>query len=125
MTSINSNRLTGLATGIDTDAMVKEMLTNDQSKIDKVDQKKQTITWQQEAYREIITDVKGFYDKYFSATSSDYILSTKVFSTTNVSSSNSNVISAVAGAGANNVNYQFEVKQLAESPQMSTNKATN
>ena len=35
MSSISSIRLSGLATGMDTDAMVKSMLTADQEKIDK------------------------------------------------------------------------------------------
>lgn len=114
MSSVNSVRIPGLATGMDTDAMVKEMLTGDQSKIDKVDQKKQTSTWQQESYREIITNVKGFYDKYFSATSPDFILSSKVFGTTTVTSSNNNIISANAGAGANKVDYKFKVEEMAK-----------
>lgn len=114
MSSVSSVRIPGLATGMDTDSMVKEMLTGDQSKIDKIDQKKQTTTWQQESYREIISNVKGFYDKYFSATSSDFILSSKVFSTTTVSSSNNNIISAVAGAGANKVDYKFKVSEMAK-----------
>ena len=125
MSSVSSVRIPGLATGMDTDSMVKEMLTGDQSKIDKVDQKKQTTTWQQESYREIISNVKGFYDKYFSATSSDFILSSKVFSTTTVSSSNNNIISAIAGAGTGNVNYNFEVEKLAKAPEMISNQAKN
>ena len=68
MTTISSNRIPGLATGMDTDTMVKEMLIGEQNKIDKVYQDKQLSTWKQETYREIIKDVKGFHDKYFSAT---------------------------------------------------------
>ena len=80
MNTINSNRITGLATGMDIDEMVTNMITGEQSKVDKAEQKKQTQVWQQEIYRDVIKDVKGLYDKYFSATSSDYILSSKVFS---------------------------------------------
>ena len=107
MTTINSNRITGLATGMDIDEMVTNMLTGEQSKIDKAEQKKQTQTWQQEIYRDVIKDVKGLYDKYFTATSADYILGSKTFSTVNVTSSNSSIITAVAGVGAGNINYQF------------------
>ena len=118
MTTINSNRITGLATGMDIDEMVTNMLTGEQSKIDKAEQKKTTQTWQQEIYRDVITDVKGLYDKYFTATSADYILGSKTFSTVNVTSSNSSIITAVAGAGAGNINYQFEVQDIAEAPKM-------
>ncbi|MDU3520666.1 MAG: flagellar filament capping protein FliD [Clostridium saudiense] len=122
MTTINSNRITGLATGMDIDEMVTNMLTGEQSKIDKAEQKKQTQTWQQEIYRDVITDVKGLYDKYFTATSADYILSSKVFTNMTVSSSNSSVITATASAGASSVNYKFEVSQLATAPKFSSTK---
>lgn len=123
MTTINSNRITGLATGMDIDEMVTNMLTGEQNKIDKAEQKKQTQAWQQEIYRDVIKDVKGLYDKYFSATSSDYILSSKVFTNMTVNSSNSSIITATASAGASNVNYKFEVTQLATAPKLES--ATN
>ena len=44
MSSISGIRLSGLATGMDTDAMVKSMTTADQEKVDKAQQKEQTIT---------------------------------------------------------------------------------
>lgn len=121
MTTINSNRITGLATGMDIDEMVTNMITGEQSKVDKAEQKKQTQVWQQEIYRDVIKDVKGLYDKYFSATSSDYILSSKVFSSITINSSNSSVITASASAGASEVNYKFEVTQLATAPKLSSN----
>lgn len=121
MNTINSNRITGLATGMDIDEMVTNMITGEQSKVDKAEQKKQTQVWQQEIYRDVIKDVKGLYDKYFSATSSDYILSSKVFSSITINSSNSSVITASASAGASEVNYKFEVTQLATAPKLSSN----
>lgn len=125
MTTINSNRITGLATGMDIDEMITNMLTGEQEKIDKAEQKKQTQTWQQEIYRDVITDVKGLYDKYFTATSSDYILSSKVFTNMTVNSSNSSVITAKASAGASTINYKFEVTQLATPPKFSSDTAEN
>lgn len=123
MTTINSNRITGLATGMDIDEMVTNMLTGEQEKIDKAEQKKQTQTWQQEIYRDVITEVKGLYDKYFSITSSDSILSSKTFSTMTINSSNNNVITATAGAGASSINYQFTVTQVAEGAKIESSKA--
>lgn len=62
--STSYSRITGLATGMDTDAMVKEAVAGDQAKIDSANQSKQTLQWQQEAYVDIIKDLKGFYDSY-------------------------------------------------------------
>ena len=53
----NSLRITGLATGIDTDTLVKQLMQVEQIKIDKVLQEKQLIQWQQELYRDIIGEI--------------------------------------------------------------------
>lgn len=114
MSSVSGIRLPGLATGMDTETMVKEMLTGEQNKVDKAKQKEQIINWQQETYREIISDIKGFNDKYFSLTSKDSIITSSAWNTLTVASSNSSVITATGNAGANKVDYKFEVKKLAE-----------
>lgn len=120
MSSVSGIRLPGLATGMDTENMVKEMLTGEQNKIDKIKQKEQSIKWQQEIYREIINDVKSLNDKYFSVTSKNSIISSGAWSTLTVNSSNENVITATAGAGANDVNYSFDVKKLAQSAKITS-----
>lgn len=125
MSSVNSVRIPGLATGMDTDQMIKEMLTGEQSKIDKVFQNQQMVKWQQETYRDITKNVKGFYDKYFSVTSKDYILGSKSFNTITVNSSNNSVITATGSSSASNINYKFDVKQLATSKTMSASSASN
>lgn len=125
MSGVNPIRITGMATGMDTETMIKEMLTGEQSKVDRAKQKEQTIKWQQEIYRDIIKDIKGLYDKYFSATSKDYIMSSKIFSTVKVNTFNSNVVTATTSAGANQINYKIKVNKLAEPPKVSVSQATN
>lgn len=121
MPSVSSVRIPGLATGMDTDTMIKEMLKGEQSKVDKAKQKEQTTKWQQEIYREIIKDTKGFEDKYFSLSSKNSLLSSSAWNTLTVGSSNSNVITATGNAGASNVDYSFDVKKLAESAKATSN----
>lgn len=123
MSSVNSVRIPGLATGMDTDQMIKDMLTGEQSRVDKAKQKEQTTKWQQEMYRDTIKDVKGLYDKYFSATSKDFILSSKTFSTITATSSNNKVITATANAGATDINYNFKVTSVAQPPRISSTSA--
>ena len=125
MSSISSIRLSGLATGMDTDAMVKSMLTADQEKIDKAQQKEQTLNWQQEIYREVMSDLIDFNDKYFSLTSKDSILSSSAWNTLSISSSNSSVITATGTAGANNIDYKFDVKRLAEPAKATSSLSLN
>ena len=123
MSSVSGIRLPGLATGMDTETMVKEMLTGEQNKVDKAKQKEQIINWQQETYREIISDIKGFNDKYFSLTSKDSIITSSAWNTLTVDSSNSSVITATGNAGANKVDYKFEVKKLAEPAKLTSSKS--
>lgn len=125
MSSINSVRIPGLATGMDTDQMIKDMLTVEQKKIDKVMQNQQIVKWKQETYRDITKNTKEFYDKYFRATSKDYILGSKSFNTLNISSSNDNVITASGTSSANSINYNFEVSQMATGASMNSGTASN
>ena len=120
MSSVNSIRIPGLATGMDTDQMVKDMLTADQNKVDKAKQANQITKWKQEQYRDIISDIKGFSNKYFDVLSKDYLLGSQGLSTTTVKSSNSSVVSAVAGSNAISSNYTFDVEKLATSPTLSS-----
>lgn len=112
------NRLTGFATGLDTDEIVKSMMNSEQTKIDRVYQQQTLVEWKQEEYRNIIGEAKDLYSKYFDILSPNSVVSSGSFSTTTVSSSNNSVITAKAGGGAVPPNYNFEVKSLATSPEM-------
>lgn len=118
MSTINTNRLTGLASGLDTDQIISDMLTAEQTKIDRVAQQQTLAEWKQEECREIITEAQDFYNKYFDPLSSDYILGSNFFSTTTVNSSNSSVITATANASAIAPNYNFEVVNTASGATM-------
>ena len=124
MTRINTVRIPGLATGMDTYSMKKQMLSGEQNKVDKAKQKQQSVKWQQEIYRAVIKDVKDLQDKYFSVTSKDSIITSKAWNSTKVSSSNDKVMTATGSAGANNVDYNFEVKHLAKPASTSSDKST-
>lgn len=120
MSSVSGIRLPGLATGMDTETMVKQMLTNEQSKVDRAKQKEQTIKWQQEIYRQVIKDVNELNEKYFSLTSPDSMVSNSSWNTLKIKSSDpisgldSNVVTATGNAGAAKIDYNFEVINLAQ-----------
>lgn len=101
-------RLTGLASGMDIDGMVKKMMLAEQSKVDVVKQQRQTIAWKQEIYQDIIKDVKDLQDTFFDiANGENYIKSPNYFSSADVivNSANTTFISATAGAGAKTGTY--------------------
>lgn len=118
----NTNRITGMATGMDIDEMVKGMLSREQAKVDSEEQKQQINEWKQEEYRDVIKNVKGLYDKYFLVGSKDSIMGSKVYSTKTINSSNSSVISATAGLGAVDINYNIKVDEIAKPAELKSSK---
>ena len=77
----NQMRISGVNSGFDTEAMIQQMLSVYQSKIDKQNQKLQQIQWQQEAYRDIISKFSTFKNKYFDILKRDtYLMSPSQFS---------------------------------------------
>lgn len=66
--STNLTRITGMYSGFDTDQLVKDLIKAESLKVDKVKQDKIYAEWQQEAYRDIINDIRAFKDDYFSTT---------------------------------------------------------
>ncbi|MBN2794398.1 MAG: flagellar filament capping protein FliD [Clostridia bacterium] len=58
-------RITGLVSGMDTETTVKKLIEVEQMKVDKAEQEKQYLVWQQEDYREVANVLRGFQDEYF------------------------------------------------------------
>ena len=58
-------RFSGLASGLDTESIIDDLMRIEQLKVDKLKQEKQLIEWRRDDYREIINLIRGFYDKYF------------------------------------------------------------
>ncbi|MDO7204846.1 flagellar cap protein FliD N-terminal domain-containing protein [Paraclostridium bifermentans] len=68
-------------------------------------------------------DIKSLQDNYFSVTSKNSIINSNAWNTLTIGSSNENVITASGSAGANKVDYSFNVKELAQQAKMTSNKA--
>lgn len=125
--SANLLRISGMATGIDTDAVVKSMVSSYQAKIDKANQDKQILEWKQDSYRDVIKGIKELQD-YFDPLSSKYILSEKAFNSNSVTNSDSSKVSATVSSSAKAGTYIVNATQLAEQakiPSSSLNSMVN
>jgi flagellar hook-associated protein 2 len=98
-------RVTGLATGLDVDQIVKDSMKPYRIKIDKKGQDKEILEIRQKLYREVIKDSREFYNKYFDVTNKDSLLLTKNWTTTKLQSSNENVLTATGGSDVKPENY--------------------
>ena len=73
-------RITGLVSGMDTDATIKKLINIEQIKVDRAKQERQYLEWQKEDYKEIANLLRGFQDEYFDVLNSDtFMLSTNTF----------------------------------------------
>ncbi|MDE6728237.1 MAG: flagellar filament capping protein FliD [Oscillospiraceae bacterium] len=74
-------RLSGINSGFDTAAMIKQMMSTYQLKIDRQNKKLQTLMWKQEQYRDITSKLSSFKNKYFDILKRDtYLMSPSSFS---------------------------------------------
>ncbi len=60
-------RFTGMASGLDTDSIIQQMMRVERMKVDKVKQDKQLLEWKRDDYRSFSSILKGFKDEFFDA----------------------------------------------------------
>lgn len=103
-------RLSGLASGIDTETMIKQLMQAERAPVDRLSQKKQTLTWQRDAYREMN---RALLD--FRSAASDMLLS-KNYQSKTVTSSNPTALTVTASPGAPAGSVMIDsIDQLASS----------
>lgn len=111
-------RITGLASGMDIDDIVSKLMQTERAPLNKLTQKKQTLEWQRDSYREVNSKIKEFQD-YMSNNKLTY---PSTFQSKTVSSSNESVLTATGTASAANSSSTIEVASLATA---ATYKANN
>jgi flagellar hook-associated protein 2 len=103
----SSLRIGGLASGIDTDSIIKELMKAHRIPLNRLNQDKQILLWQQEDYRAIYDSLRTFRDKVFSMKLQATYLAKKA------SSSNEAAVTATANPTATPGTYTVTVNKLA------------
>ena len=112
----NRNVLTGLASGLDTESMIENVISSYKNKIMALGQKRTKTEWKQEAYRSIINKMSVFTDKYTSYRSSNNLMSTSFFDQAVKTVAKGKYADMVTATGKSTSNVQINrVKQLASS----------
>lgn len=101
-------RITGLATGLDMDEVIKESMRPYRIKIQQQQQQKEIVEIKQKLYRDVLKDSREFYNKYFDVSKSDSIILSKNWSTIKFESSDGNVVSVSANSEATNKNFTIK-----------------
>ncbi|ETJ19572.1 Flagellar cap protein FliD [human gut metagenome] len=101
------NRLTGLATGLDTDSLIKNQMAAYESKVNAVIQKKDVAEIRQKLYRDILSDTRNFYNKYLDPLSKDSLLLSSAYKSVKFTSSDDSIVSVTSNSDAKLDNYKI------------------
>jgi flagellar hook-associated protein 2 len=107
-------RISGINSGLDIDKMVSDLMKAERMPQDKLKQKKTTLTWTTELYREINAKLASFKNIVSDMRlSGDWKLNT-------ASSSNSNAVTVSADATASAINHSIIIHNLASGATVSS-----
>lgn len=112
MSSIN--RLSGLASGMDTDELIKKLMAANRVPLQKLNQKKQVLQWRQESYRAINNKILELKNLSF-----DMKLQSN-YSVKKSTSTNESIVTTSATSSATPGTYEFEVRRLAQSGRLTS-----
>jgi len=115
---INSSslRMAGLASGLDTETLVKQMSSLSKTRLNLQQQKLDKLSWKQESYRDVISKISEFKDTYFNTLKPATNLSSKTLFGTRSATSTNSLISVSASSNATETTYNIsEVIKQAKS----------
>ncbi len=102
-------RISGLASGLDIDATVKKLMTAEKAPLDKLNQQRQLVSWKQEGYRDVSSQLVTFLnDKLANLSLSSAINAQKA-----TVSGDTNSVSATATGASGGSSMNVTVSQLA------------
>lgn len=110
-------RLSGLASGMDTEAVIKKLLSAQQTKVDSSKQKKQILEWKKDSYRNTNTKLLAV------RSSLTNLKLPSTFNAKTVSSSDDKTVTATATGDAIPGIYTMKVKQVAQRVSLSSTSA--
>jgi flagellar hook-associated protein 2 len=103
-----------MASGLDTDTMIKQLMSIERAKVDRVRQDKTVLEWKRDDYRSISNSLRAFRDEYFDTLKpTTNFRSSSAFASYNTSSSNESIATVKAGVGAVSGTHTLYVKKLA------------
>ncbi len=110
-------RLSGIASNMDTDAIVKELMNAQSLKKTKIDNKLTKLQWKKDIWKDMNSKIYKFYTGSLSK-----IKSQGSYATKKAVSSNESKVTVKAGAGAATGSYRLKVNELASAQYVTSKK---
>lgn len=105
---MSSIRLSGLNSGMDTDSMIKKIMDAERLKLKKVEDKKVTLEWKQDKWKDLNTKLYNLYTKHISS-----LRFSKAYEVKKGSSSNEAMAQVTAEADASIGNHSLKIQNIA------------
>jgi Flagellar hook-associated protein 2 C-terminus. len=116
ISSVNFNRISGLASGIDYESIINNLMKAERAPLDRLNQNKTLLEWKQEDYKSLAKELYDFNQQVFNMQlSSSYKAKT-------VGVSNEVIASATASTSAVNGIYTLDVTALAKPAYMASSE---
>ncbi|MGG3998885.1 flagellar hook-associated protein 2 [Anoxybacillus kestanbolensis] len=114
-------RIGGLASGMDIDQIVRDLMKVERAPIDKLKQKKQLLEWQRDAYRDMNRLLNDLDRMIF-----DGVMRQSTFLQKKVTSSNENIVTATSTPSASNQTVEISnITQLATAARWTSGEIKN
>lgn len=129
--AVSNLRLGGITSGFDTEAMVTQLLSSYQTRIDKQSQKITKLSWQQSAYQDITKKITEFKNTYFDVLKRDtYLMSPSTFNkfkadVTATSNADASGLTVSTTSNSSSGSYKIKLNQAAKSSTAQGNSITS
>ena len=123
--SLTGLRSSGLISGLDTESIVKQMSAATKNKINKQQQKLDSLTWKQNSYRTAMAKISSFKDTYFNTVKPDTNLGSNYLMAAYTSSSSNNKVTVSAGTNSIPTTYKItNINRLAKTAEVKSDFGT-
>lgn len=129
--AVSNLRLGGITSGFDTEAMVTQLLSSYQTRIDKQSQKITKLSWQQSAYQDITKKITEFKNTYFDVLKRDtYLMSPSTFNkfkadVTATSNADTAGLTVSTTSNSSSGSYKIKLNQAAKASNAQGNSITS
>ena len=129
--AVSNLRLGGITSGFDTEAMVTQLLSSYQTRIDKQSQKITKLSWQQSAYQDITKKITEFKNTYFDVLKRDtYLMRPSTFNkfkadVTATSNADASGLTVSTTSNSSSGSYKIKLNQAAKASTAQGNSITS
>jgi flagellar hook-associated protein 2 len=111
---MSTMRIGGIASGFDTEQIVRDLMQVERMKADKLYQDRQIVEWKKDQYRDLVNSIRSFKDKYFDLLKPETnMMSVSALKKIDAVSSDEDILTAIASSDVLIGSRTIEIEQLA------------